>query len=144
MLWFHVSFPMCIYIDSHIGIRANKKNNIYHDLTVHLTWRIRNFPQIASFQQWFMGWNLPSLKLTVRPCKWMVGILVSFWETLFSGYMWVSGRVLVCFLAKKCHESHLFLLVPADAKHCRLQILSRSQYRRMMSTVAQGLISDEI
>ena len=25
MLWFHVSFPMCIYIDSHIGIRANKK-----------------------------------------------------------------------------------------------------------------------
>ena len=37
--------------------------------------------------------TLPSLKLTVRPWKWMVGILLSFWEGLFSGAMLVSGRV---------------------------------------------------
>ena len=30
-------------------------------------------------------WSLPSLKLTVRPWQWMVGILVSFWEALVSG-----------------------------------------------------------
>ena len=28
---------------------------------------------------------IPSLKLTVRTWKWMVGILVSFWDGLFSG-----------------------------------------------------------
>ena len=29
--------------------------------------------------------HITSLKLTVRPWKWMVGILVSFWDGLFSG-----------------------------------------------------------
>ena len=33
----------------------------------------------------------PSLKLAVRTCEWMVGILV--WDGLFSGAMLVSGRV---------------------------------------------------
>ena len=37
--------------------------------------------------------ELPSLKLTVRTRKWMVGILVSFWDGLFSGAMLVLGRV---------------------------------------------------
>ncbi len=36
---------------------------------------------------------IPSLKLIVRPWKWMVGRLLSSWETLFSGAMLVSGRV---------------------------------------------------
>ena len=36
---------------------------------------------------------LPSPKLTARPWKWMVGILLSFWEGLFSGAMLVSGSV---------------------------------------------------
>ena len=36
---------------------------------------------------------IPSLKLTVRPKKWMVGILLSYWGGLFSGAMLVSGRV---------------------------------------------------
>ena len=36
---------------------------------------------------------IPSPKLTVSPWKRMVGILLSFWETLFSGAMLVSGRV---------------------------------------------------
>ena len=37
---------------------------------------------------------LTSLKLTFSPPKkWMVGILVSFWEGLFSGAIFVSGRV---------------------------------------------------
>ena len=40
-----------------------------------------------------VSWYLPSLKLTVRTCKWMVGILLSFWDSLFSGTMLVSGRV---------------------------------------------------
>ena len=29
--------------------------------------------------------KVPSLKLTVRTWKWMIGILVSFWDCLFSG-----------------------------------------------------------
>ena len=37
--------------------------------------------------------NLPSLKLTARTWKWMVGRLVSFWSGLFSGAMLVLGRV---------------------------------------------------
>ena len=35
----------------------------------------------------------PSLKLTVRTWKWMVGILDSFWDGPISGAMLVSGRV---------------------------------------------------
>ena len=35
---------------------------------------------------------LPSLKLIVRPCKWMVGILLSFWDGLLSGAFAVSFR----------------------------------------------------
>ena len=38
-------------------------------------------------------WRYRPPKLTARPWKWMVGILRSFWETLFSGAMLVSGRV---------------------------------------------------
>ena len=37
--------------------------------------------------------EIPSLKLTACPWKWMVGILVSFWDGLFSGAMLVSGSV---------------------------------------------------
>ena len=37
--------------------------------------------------------DLHSLELTVRPWKLMVGILVSFWNGLFSGAMLVLGRV---------------------------------------------------
>ena len=36
---------------------------------------------------------IPSLKLTARTWKWMVGILLSYWEGLFSRAMLVSGRV---------------------------------------------------
>ena len=38
--------------------------------------------------------GIPSLKLTVRPWKWMVGILLSFWDGRCWGTMLVSGRVL--------------------------------------------------
>ena len=37
--------------------------------------------------------TIPSLKLTVRPWKWMVGILLSYWGGLVSGATLVSGRV---------------------------------------------------
>ena len=40
-----------------------------------------------------MGLKGPSLKPKVCPQKWMVGILISFWDGLFSGAMLVSGRV---------------------------------------------------
>ena len=39
--------------------------------------------------------DIPSLKLTARTWKWMVGRLVSFKEGLFSGAMLVSGRVCI-------------------------------------------------
>ena len=50
--------------------------------------------------------KLPSLKLTVRTWKCMVGILISFWDGLFSGAkMLVSGRVYVLLnLAMKGHQ----------------------------------------
>ena len=35
---------------------------------------------------------LPSLKLTVRTWKWMVGVLLSLWDCLFSGAFTVSFR----------------------------------------------------
>ena len=38
-------------------------------------------------------WRYRPPKLTARPWKWMVGILHSFWETLFSGAMLVSETV---------------------------------------------------
>ena len=41
----------------------------------------------------FLRSYIPSLKLTVRTWKWMVGILVSLWDALFSGAMLVSGSV---------------------------------------------------
>ncbi len=51
-------------------------------------------------QQWpFSSRLIPSLKLTVRTWKWMVGVLVSFWDGLFSGAMLVSGSV-VCISQK--------------------------------------------
>ena len=37
--------------------------------------------------------GVPSLKLTNRTWKCMVGILLSYWDGLFSGAMLVSGRV---------------------------------------------------
>ena len=42
----------------------------------------------------FTTFSLPSLKLTVRTWKWMVGILVSFWDGLFSDAMLFSGGVM--------------------------------------------------
>ncbi len=42
----------------------------------------------------FFQWSLPSLKLIVCTWKWMVGILGSFWEGLFSGFMLVLGSVI--------------------------------------------------
>ena len=40
-----------------------------------------------------LSWLIPSLKLTARTWKWMVGIPVSFWDGLFSGVMSVLGSV---------------------------------------------------
>ena len=31
----------------------------------------------------------------IAPCKWMVGILLSFWDGLLSGAMLVSGSVFI-------------------------------------------------
>ena len=47
-------------------------------------------------ESWLMmGLNeLPSLKLTARTWKWMVGRLPSFWDDLFSGAMVGSGRII--------------------------------------------------
>ena len=35
------------------------------------------------------------LETNMAPGKWMVGMLVSFWDSLFSGAMLVSGRVCI-------------------------------------------------
>ena len=43
------------------------------------------------FSEGELYFHLPSLKLTVRPWKWMVGRWISFWEGSFSGA--VLGRV---------------------------------------------------
>ena len=37
--------------------------------------------------------EVPSLKLTARTWKWLIGRLLSFWECPFSGAMLVLGRV---------------------------------------------------
>ena len=47
--------------------------------------------------KWWMIWVIPSMKLTVRPWKWMVGIRsfpIGFLRPIFRGVNWlVSGRV---------------------------------------------------
>ncbi len=40
-------------------------------------------------------YHIPSLKLTDRSWKWMVGRLLSFWDGNFSGAMSVSGRLTI-------------------------------------------------
>ena len=47
--------------------------------------------------------GIPSLKLTARTWKWMVGILDSFWDGPISGAMLVSGMVPYHF---KIHTPH--------------------------------------
>ena len=49
--------------------------------------------QDQNFWHCFFSCNLHSLKLTYSTWKLMVGILLSFWEGLFSGAMLVLGRV---------------------------------------------------
>ena len=46
-------------------------------------------PRVLHFSEWN---ELPSPKLTACTWKWMVGILVSFWDGLFSGAFAVSFR----------------------------------------------------
>ena len=48
-------------------------------------------------ENWWFGMvisdsGLPSLKLTARTWKWMVGILLSYWDGLFSGATLYSFR----------------------------------------------------
>ena len=54
----------------------------------------RSLPKDAVITDYCIYMYIPSLKLTVRTRKWMVGRLISFWETVFSGAMLVSGSVL--------------------------------------------------
>ena len=51
--------------------------------------------------------RIPWLKLTVRTSKWMVGILASFWDGVFSGATLVSGRA--CFFFSRHIERIQYL-----------------------------------
>ena len=56
--------------------------------------------------------KIPSVKLTNRTWKWMVGRLLSFWEGLFSVDMWVSRSVSACAencLSLRCRERFFWL-----------------------------------
>jgi len=59
-----------------------------------------------------------SLKRTACPGKWMVGILVSFWDGLFSGAVIVSGRVgNSCFISLQVlHNTHEAMVVVSVLK----------------------------
>ena len=61
----------------------------------HLDWRLAVILGLALKDRHTRATSskLPSLKLTASPSKWMVGILVPFWDGLLSGAMLVSGRV---------------------------------------------------
>ena len=55
------------------------------------TWRFIDF-HIPSLKidgflmvKWWMIWVIPSMKLTVRTWKWMIGRWISFWDGQFSG-----------------------------------------------------------
>ena len=54
-------------------------------------WRIAT-PQVWPVQKIQVTFTLPETNIS-RTWKWMVGILVSFWDGLFSGAMLVLGRV---------------------------------------------------
>ena len=78
--------------------------------------------------------NVHTLKLTNCTWKWMVGILLSFWDGLFSGDMLVSGRVLQ--LISNCkvhpwnkierhHETKLFFSKKSFLRWSRFNILTK-------------------
>ncbi len=82
-------------------------NNISEQLpskiceTKHEQSQKKLFPQ--KHEKW-KRWNtVPSLKLTARTWKWMVGILLSYWGGLFSDAMLVSGRVNPSVFLQKYH-----------------------------------------
>ena len=50
------------------------------------------------------GGKIPSQKLTARTWNWMVGILVSFWDSLFSGAMLVFGGVSLAMWKPQNHQ----------------------------------------
>ena len=62
--------------------------------------------------------HMHSLKLTACPGKWMVGILVSFWDGLFSGAVIVSGGVgNSCFISLQVlHNTHEAMVVVSVQK----------------------------
>ena len=79
-------------------------NPWFHDICVPLDIyeeRVRGQDVPPSIYNPVLG--VPSLKLTNRTRKWMVGIRVSFWDGLFSGAMLVSGRVIFTFYCKSLH-----------------------------------------
>ena len=96
------------------------KPHLLHEIVWPATWRISSQIMVLNWGPRSQLWWLPSnrnphwllqfdpnhldprsisknikpfLKLTARTWKWVVGILVSFWDGLFSGAMLVSGRV---------------------------------------------------
>ena len=80
--------------------------------------------------------RIPSLKPTESTWKWMVGILVSFWDGLFSGVMLVSGSVISCYscclfsnffsnyllvLLKRSQTPQIFVAWKSDTRHQLLE-----------------------
>ncbi len=65
----------------------------FHTLQARsLRWKIDPFPTVAdAFSE---ASTVHPLKLTVRTWKWMVGMLLSFWEGPFSGAMFVLGVIM--------------------------------------------------
>ena len=68
---------------------------VNHKCFFKFSWHIWRVSRVFFVGHTYMYmYMIPSLKLTVRTGKWMVGRWVSIWEGLFSGAILVSGRVI--------------------------------------------------
>ena len=106
MIVFHVNFPGCTKQETYIFMECNpagtEKHHIFgwgfatESYSYSSPFRISQKFKLENMVSQIVSKDIPSLKLTVRTWKWMVGILVAFWNGLFSGAMLVSGRVCSC------------------------------------------------
>ena len=78
-----------------IFVSCHDRTVLYSNLASRwLGWPHQNSDCLQKDVEWCrMYTSIPSLKLTARTWKWMLGILISLWDGLFSGAMMVSGSV---------------------------------------------------
>ena len=86
---------------THQGNQKTKSSHVHLDSLEHMF-----------FLKRLTGLNIPSLKVTVCPWKWMVGRLLSFWYGLFSGAFWIGLGISIFLLILEKNASRMPCFLP--------------------------------